>query len=79
MADSREDGAAPPGGDATWKTHQAAFEAYVTYIQGTPRRLIICSKDPSKFYDPCQEAADRSLRCVYRNGGDKSLCHDYFK
>lgn len=33
----------------------------------------------SKYYDPCQEAADRSLRCVYRNNGDRDLCQDYFK
>ncbi|KAI4735724.1 hypothetical protein E4T50_13755 [Aureobasidium sp. EXF-12298] len=33
----------------------------------------------SEYFDPCQEAADRSLRCLRRNGGDKALCQDYFE
>ncbi|KAG5979308.1 hypothetical protein E4U55_005312 [Claviceps digitariae] len=37
------------------------------------------SKSKSKFYDPCQEAAQRSYRCLYRNGGDKSMCGEYFQ
>jgi hypothetical protein len=38
-----------------------------------------CSKAYSEYFDPCQEAADRSLRCLRRNGGDKALCQDYFE
>ncbi|KAG9525800.1 hypothetical protein KCV07_g1204, partial [Aureobasidium melanogenum] len=37
------------------------------------------SKAYSEYFDPCQEAADRSLRCLRRNGGDKALCQDYFE
>ncbi|KAI4812183.1 hypothetical protein E4T44_10865 [Aureobasidium sp. EXF-8845] len=37
------------------------------------------SKSYSEYFDPCQEAADRSLRCLRRNGGDKTLCSDYFE
>ncbi|KAI4754010.1 hypothetical protein E4T52_13829 [Aureobasidium sp. EXF-3400] len=37
------------------------------------------SKAYSEYFDPCQEAADRSLRCLRRNGGDKALCSDYFE
>ncbi|KAK4129883.1 hypothetical protein BT67DRAFT_354977, partial [Trichocladium antarcticum] len=33
----------------------------------------------SEFLDPCQEAAARSIRCLHRNGGDRSLCSDYFQ
>ncbi|KAK3291938.1 uncharacterized protein B0H64DRAFT_408492 [Chaetomium fimeti] len=36
-------------------------------------------KDRSEFLDPCQEAAARSIRCLNRNGGDRSLCSDYFQ
>lgn len=37
------------------------------------------SKSKSEFYDPCQEAAQRSYKCLYRNGGDKSMCGEYFQ
>ncbi|KAL6872978.1 hypothetical protein J3F83DRAFT_595109 [Trichoderma novae-zelandiae] len=37
------------------------------------------SKSKSEFYDPCQEAAQRSYKCLYRNNGDKSMCGDYFQ
>ncbi|KAA8896773.1 hypothetical protein FN846DRAFT_816951 [Sphaerosporella brunnea] len=33
----------------------------------------------SEYFDPCQEAADRSLRCLHRNPGDKEFCNDYFQ
>ncbi|PHH78804.1 hypothetical protein CDD82_2831 [Ophiocordyceps australis] len=36
-------------------------------------------KPKSEYYDPCQEAAQRSYRCLYRNGGDKSMCNEFFK
>ncbi|KAI5818499.1 cysteine alpha-hairpin motif superfamily [Pyronema omphalodes] len=32
----------------------------------------------SEYFDPCQEAAARSLRCLARNQHDKDLCNDYF-
>ncbi|GAB0144773.1 Mitochondrial copper homeostasis protein [Epichloe bromicola] len=37
------------------------------------------TKSKSKFYDPCQEAAQRSYRCLYRNRGDKAMCGEYFQ
>jgi cytochrome c oxidase assembly protein subunit 23 len=37
------------------------------------------SKDRSEYLDPCQEAAARSIRCLHRNGGDRTLCSDYFE
>ncbi|GAO19340.1 hypothetical protein UVI_02008700 [Ustilaginoidea virens] len=37
------------------------------------------SKSKSEFYDPCQEAAQRSYKCLYRNGGDKAMCGEYFQ
>ncbi|KAJ4291433.1 hypothetical protein N0V88_006026 [Collariella sp. IMI 366227] len=36
-------------------------------------------KDRSEYLDPCQEAAARSIRCLHRNGGDRTLCSDYFQ
>ncbi|KAK0625432.1 hypothetical protein B0T17DRAFT_492215 [Bombardia bombarda] len=37
------------------------------------------TKSRSEFLDPCQEAAARSIRCLHRNGGDRSMCQDYFQ
>ncbi|KJZ80074.1 Cytochrome c oxidase-assembly factor COX23 [Hirsutella minnesotensis 3608] len=37
------------------------------------------TKSKSEYYDPCQEAAQRSYKCLYRNGGDKSMCGEYFE
>lgn len=37
------------------------------------------SKRYSEYFDPCQEAADKSLKCLRRNGGDKGMCTDYFE
>lgn len=36
------------------------------------------SKRNSEYFDPCQEAADRSLKCLRRNGGARDMCMDYF-
>ncbi|KAL1616349.1 Mitochondrial copper homeostasis protein [Diplodia seriata] len=36
-------------------------------------------KQYSQYFDPCQEAASKSLRCLHRNGGDREMCSDYFQ
>ncbi|KAK3346106.1 hypothetical protein B0T25DRAFT_571265 [Lasiosphaeria hispida] len=36
-------------------------------------------KSRSEFLDPCQELAAKSIRCLHRNGGDRSMCQDYFQ
>jgi len=35
-------------------------------------------KELSKYVDPCQEAANKSLKCLRRNGGARDMCSDYF-
>ncbi|KAL8283067.1 hypothetical protein RB597_010446 [Gaeumannomyces tritici] len=37
------------------------------------------SKSKSEWYDPCQEAASKSIQCLNRNGGDRAMCQDYFQ
>ncbi|KAI9863251.1 MAG: hypothetical protein M1824_000451 [Vezdaea acicularis] len=37
------------------------------------------SKQYSKYFDPCQEAASKSLKCLHRNAGDREMCADYFQ
>ncbi|OCK77208.1 hypothetical protein K432DRAFT_407509 [Lepidopterella palustris CBS 459.81] len=37
------------------------------------------SKPFSQYFDPCQDAAARSLRCLHRNRGDREMCSDFFQ
>ncbi|KAF6844621.1 cytochrome c oxidase-assembly factor cox23 [Colletotrichum musicola] len=37
------------------------------------------AKSKSEYFDPCQEFAQKSIRCLHRNGGDRSMCGDYFQ
>ncbi|KAI5927516.1 hypothetical protein F4810DRAFT_648140 [Camillea tinctor] len=37
------------------------------------------NKSRSEYFDPCQEAAAHSIRCLNRNGGDRKMCTDYFE
>ena len=37
------------------------------------------SKRSSEFFDPCQEFANASIKCMHRNAGDKDMCKDYFQ
>lgn len=36
------------------------------------------AKRNSEYMDPCQEAANKSLKCLRRNGGQRDMCMDYF-
>jgi hypothetical protein len=39
----------------------------------------ILRKRSSEFFDPCQDFANQSIKCLRRNGGDKEMCTDYFQ
>ncbi|KAI1200988.1 hypothetical protein F5X97DRAFT_291836 [Nemania serpens] len=43
------------------------------------KRRKFQNKSKSEYFDPCQEAASRSIRCLNRNGGDRTMCADYFE
>ncbi|TGO78226.1 hypothetical protein BELL_0074g00170 [Botrytis elliptica] len=47
------------------------------HIHSTP--IAGLHKRPGEYFDPCQEAASRSLKCLARNGGDRDMCTDYFQ
>lgn len=69
--------------ETTWQKAEATFNGFVSFSAYiAPQR----NTDPpanrkrfSEFYDPCQEAADRSMRCLHRNPRDKDICSDYFQ
>lgn len=35
-------------------------------------------KEPSKFYDPCEESRQASMNCILRNPEDRLVCQDFF-
>ena len=39
---------------------------------------ILDDKLPTKFTDPCKQAALQSMRCLERYGHDKLMCHNEF-
>ncbi|KAK5448205.1 Mitochondrial copper homeostasis protein [Exophiala xenobiotica] len=43
------------------------------------QKVAFQSKRTSEYYDPCQEAANKSIKCMNRNGGDRDMCQDYFQ
>ena len=48
-------------------------------IKWLTAKLDTYRKSRSEYLDPCQEAAQRSIRCLHRNQGDRTMCSDYFE
>lgn len=42
-------------------------------------KQMFASKGPSRYYDPCQESANMSIKCLELNNFDRDMCHEYFK
>ncbi|EEQ34378.1 cytochrome c oxidase-assembly factor COX23 [Microsporum canis CBS 113480] len=59
------------------------FRKYVLLNYMSPSRCLYnhlsSSKSASEYMDPCQEFADRSIKCMRRNNGDRDMCTDYFQ
>lgn len=36
------------------------------------------NKEPSKYYNPCEESRQASINCVFRNQEDKTVCQEFF-
>ena len=60
-----------------YQSHQPHHDFVLFAVELTP--IAIFSKSASEYYDPCQDFADRSLRCMKRNPDDRDMCHDYFQ
>ncbi|KAI1184658.1 hypothetical protein F5B17DRAFT_411125 [Nemania serpens] len=43
------------------------------------KRRKFQNKSKSEYFDPCQEAASMSIRCLNRNAGERAMCTDYFE
>ena len=65
-------------------THSTLHRSHALYYRpffrfDWQRLFFWYSKSASEYYDPCQEFADRSIRCMRRNAGDREMCGDYFQ
>ncbi len=66
--------------ETVWSKSAAEFVRYAsTTPLSTHNSQRHLSKPNSKYFDPCQEVANRSLKCLRRNGGDRAMCQDYFE
>jgi hypothetical protein len=70
-------------GSGEWAKSEGIFNRYVLGSFLIILFKIYRSQGPSKrnseYFDPCQELASRSIKCIHRNGGDRELCSDYFQ
>ncbi|KAI5463564.1 hypothetical protein BGZ63DRAFT_195380 [Mariannaea sp. PMI_226] len=82
---SASESSSKPNQSAWSDDKRRKFERYAntrylsTFLAGSRLTPTRSSKSSSEYYDPCQEAAQRSYRCLFRNGGDKSMCGEYFQ
>ncbi|KAI5295348.1 Mitochondrial copper homeostasis protein [Ascosphaera acerosa] len=71
MSEKADSESGQQGGGAGQAAEQSAIPA------SAQRRFN--NKNASQYYDPCQEFATKSIRCLNRNGGNRELCSDYFQ
>jgi hypothetical protein len=65
-----------------WKKVEQQFTAYgwgPIAFPGEVTNWGLSRKRSSEFFDPCQDFADASIKCMRRNNSDKEMCQDYFK
>lgn len=64
-----------------WKKAEQQFTSYEYGLLPPPPQLglPVSSKRNSEFFDPCQDFANASIKCLRRNNSDKEMCQDYFK
>ncbi|KAM7218840.1 hypothetical protein V8F06_005720 [Rhypophila decipiens] len=75
---SSSNSASSPSGGANTAAPAPAQEDH-DHIWNKEIKTAFELKPRSEFLDPCQEAAQRSIRCLNRNDGDRTFCQDYFQ
>ncbi|SCU80368.1 LAMI_0B02014g1_1 [Lachancea mirantina] len=56
----------------------AEFKFYPDNPESTLNKYRFSAKDASRFFDPCQESANMSTRCLETNDYDRDKCREYF-
>lgn len=60
------------------KNDTSSYKFYPDDPESTLNRYRFYAKGASQFFDPCQESAKMSFKCLELNDYDRALCHDYF-
>lgn len=55
-----------------------SFKFYPDNPENHRHKYRWAMKEPSKFYDPCEESRMASMDCLYRNQQDKYACQEFF-
>ncbi|OXB44125.1 hypothetical protein B1J92_I02728g [Nakaseomyces glabratus] len=63
---------APKGVDTT------EYRYYPDNPESTLNKYRFAMKDHSQYYDPCQESAKMSFKCLELNDYDRDQCKEYF-
>ncbi|RYP15289.1 hypothetical protein DL765_005813 [Monosporascus sp. GIB2] len=82
MSSQTEDKNDPWDKETKRKFQTYAYSIISTILNPAGACMLISfarSKSKSEYFDPCQEAAARSIRCLNRNGGERAMCTDYFE
>lgn len=63
--------------------HSTGRDAYSVAVGSFPNPILTTDsqirKQYSEYFDPCEEAAQKSIKCLHRNGGDREMCSDFFQ
>ncbi|AAS50901.2 ABR130Wp [Eremothecium gossypii ATCC 10895] len=62
----------------TPSTDASSFQFYPDNPESPLARYRFAAKGPSQYFDPCQESANMSMKCLERNNYDRDLCREYF-
>lgn len=55
------------------------FKFYPDNPENHRHKYRFAMKEPSKYYDPCEETRQASINCMIRNPEDKkTVCQDFF-
>ncbi|CEP23687.1 unnamed protein product [Cyberlindnera jadinii] len=55
------------------------FKYYPDNPTSNFHKAKFAAKGPSRYYDPCQESANMSIKCLESNNYDREMCYEYFK
>lgn len=56
----------------------SSFKFYPDNPESTLNKFRFAAKDPSRYFDPCQESSKMSFKCLEMNNYDRDMCKEYF-
>lgn len=59
-------------------TKDGTYKFYPDNPENHRHKYRWLTKEPSKFYDPCEQSRQALLDCILRNQEDRMVCQDFF-